>query len=319
MPSHRIDFSAALSTFNPEAQNQLSGVMLKPGFNGVISSADARALAQHLGTTVPLLMLQLLPFATAYAQPVISNFNVGAIAMGASGNLYYGANMEFLGQSLIYSVHAEQAATVNAWVNGETGMTMLAVSAAPCGYCRQFLNELATASQLQIYLPGQPPQLLSYYLPNAFGPGDLGVTGGLLSPQNNNLVLDHPSDDAVVQAALAAANRSYAPYTSAVNPNQGKACYTGVALATADGSIFSGAYGENAAYNPSILPMEAALIQMNLCGRYSSPIRKAVLAQGHVQGEHGANPICDQQSPSRDVLRTVSETPLTVVFAHQER
>ena len=62
-----------------------------------------------------------------------------------SGNLYFGANYEFPGQALSFTVHAEQAATMHAISFGETGIDLLAVSAAPCGYCRQFLNELTTA------------------------------------------------------------------------------------------------------------------------------------------------------------------------------
>jgi len=317
MPPRRIDFSTALSKFAPQLRGPLNSVILRDGFEGIIPAASAQMLAQFFGISLPSLMLELLHFATAYAQPAISEYRVGAIAQGATGNLYFGANMEFPGRSLIYTVHAEQAATVNAWVNGETGMSALAVSAAPCGYCRQFLNELVTANQLQIYLAGKPPRPMSYYLPDAFGPRDLGVSGGMLSPQTNHLALDKPNDDPVVQAALAAANRSYAPYTSSVNPNGGKACYAGVALATADGGIFSGAYGENAAYNPSILPMAAALVRMNLCGSYSSPIRQAVLVQGHALGQDDGNPVCDQQAASRDVLHAATDTPLTVMFAHQ--
>ncbi len=101
------------------------------------------------------LALELLPWAQGYARPQISNFPVGAIALGLSGALYAGANLEFLGESLSLSVHAEQAAVYNAWVHGETGVTLIASTAAPCGFCRQFLNELRTASELRVCVPGQ--------------------------------------------------------------------------------------------------------------------------------------------------------------------
>ena len=312
-----MDLSGVLAKFRPELRSQLTSLLAAPDFHGVISAADAQKLAHAMGSDVYQLMLALLPLVAESARPAISHYKVGAVAMGLAGNLYFGMNMEFLGKSLIYTVHAEQAAVVNAWLNQETGLTALAVSAAPCGYCRQFLWELATAGKLKIYLPGKSPRMLADYLPDAFGPGDLGVTGGLLSPQNNHLVLDQPSEDPVILAALQAANRSYAPYTSLVNPNRGKACYAGVALATADRRLFTGSYGENAAYNPAILPMQAALVAMNLHRSYFTPITKAVLVQGHGLGQDGGNPTCDQQLVSRDVLQAVSGTPLTVVLGHQ--
>lgn len=317
MPSRPIDLSAALAKLSREHQDRLGPIMLASTFNGYFTAAQVQALMNQYGYTLPQLMLYLLQFATAYAQPSISGFSVGAVALGLTGGLAYGANLEFMGESLIYTVHAEQAAVVNAWVNGEQGVTMLAVSAAPCGYCRQFLWELVTAQQLQILIPGQPVQPISYYLPDPFGPGNLGVTAGLLAPRFNNLVLDQPSTDPIVNAALAAANLSYAPYTSEIKPNVGKCCYAGVALQTSDGAIFTGAYGENAAYNPAIEPMKAALVQMVFCNHLSYPMTGAVLVQGHVAGQQGPNALCDQENATRNVLATGTNVPLTVVYAHQ--
>jgi cytidine deaminase len=312
-----LDLAAALAQLSPQHQSVLSPSMLAAGFNGYYTSAQVQALLSQTGYTLPQLMTWLLPAATAYAQPSISAFQVGAVALGLSGGLYFGANLEFMGEALIYTVHAEQAAIVNAWVNGEQGVTMLAVSAAPCGYCRQFLWELVTAQKLQILIPGKPMQAISYYLPDAFGPNDLGVTAGLLAPRYNKLVLDQPSNDPLTNAALAAANRSYAPYTSEVAPNIGKCGYAGVALQTSDGSIFTGAYAENAAYNPAMEPLEAAIVQLVFCNHVADPIRGAVLAQGHVAGQRGPNQLCDQENVTRNVLTTGTIFPLTVVYAHQ--
>ena len=44
-------------------------------------------------------MVDLLPTAQALARPAISGFRVGAIAHGLSGALYFGANLEFVGQA----------------------------------------------------------------------------------------------------------------------------------------------------------------------------------------------------------------------------
>jgi cytidine deaminase len=194
---------------------------------------------------------------------------VGAVALGLSGSLYFGANYEFVGQALSFSVHGEQAATANAIAHGETGLRKLAVSAAPCGYCRQFLYELTTAAKLEILLPKTAPALLTSLIPDAFGPQDLGVTAALMSPQSHGMKV--ADADPVVQAALSAANGSYAPYTFS---------YAGVALKTSDGGIFTGRVSENAAFNPSMSPLEAAVVSLVINGGKSySDIVDAVLVE----------------------------------------
>src|SRR5882672_5904602 len=154
------------------------------GFRGAITGAEGEHLARQLRVTVDRLMLHLVPFAALYAEPVISSFKVGAVAQGISGNLYYGANIEFKFEALSFTVHAEQAAVMNAWMQGENGLAALAVSAAPCGYCRQFLYELVSAEALGILLPNAKPASLAGLLPDAFGPGNLGVDGGLMRLEN---------------------------------------------------------------------------------------------------------------------------------------
>lgn len=76
-------------------------------------------------------VIALLPKAAALARPPISNFKVGAIARGASGKLYFGTNVEFAGEALSFTLHAEQSAVVNAWMSGETGVDLVGTSAAP--------------------------------------------------------------------------------------------------------------------------------------------------------------------------------------------
>ena len=66
-------------------------------------------------------MRELLPWASSFAVVPVSGFAVGAVAFGASGALYAGANLEFAGSPLGASVHAEQAAIANAWLRGEYG------------------------------------------------------------------------------------------------------------------------------------------------------------------------------------------------------
>ena len=271
----------------------MSSGQLPPVTGGMIPAAEVAQFLRSSGMTIEQLMLALIPQAQQSAIPPISNFFVGAVSQGASGSLYFGANYEFVGQALSFTVHGEQAATANAIAHGETGMQMLAVSAAPCGYCRQFLYELTTASTLQILLPNTPAALLTTLIPDAFGPADLGVTAALMSPQSHGMTLS--SSDPLVQDALKAANVSYAPYTSS---------YAGVALKTKDGGIFTGSVAENAAFNPSMSPLEAAVVSLVINGGKSyADIADAVLVEA-------ANSKASQAAATRDVLGTITSVPL---------
>ena len=88
-----------------------------------------------------------------YAIPPTSRFYVGAAALGASGAVFLGVNVEFPGLPLNASVHAEQFALVTALRANETRLVAIATTAAPCGHCRQFMNELRHASELCCVIP----------------------------------------------------------------------------------------------------------------------------------------------------------------------
>jgi len=257
-----------------------------PGFRGVITAEEVR----RLGLALP----ELLPLAARYARPPVSGFSVGAVAQGLSGAVYLGANIEFPGQPLNASVHAEQSAVANAWVHGERGLSALAVTAAPCGHCRQFLHELASPPIL--LLPGREPAPLSAFLPDAFGPHDLGIAGGLMDPAEHGLTLD--SDDPLLRAALEAADASHAPYTRA---------WAGVALHTADGAVFTGRYAENAAFNPGLPPLQCAVALLVLAGRSLDAVTAAALV------EHPA--LASHAEPARALLAPLG-IPFTVALAH---
>ncbi|HEY0143272.1 MAG TPA: cytidine deaminase [Thermoanaerobaculia bacterium] len=248
------------------------------------------------GTPIDQLLLSLVPVAQKLAIPPISNFFVGATLLGESGAIYFGANYEFAGQALAFTIHGEQAAVAMAMSFGERGIRKLAVSAAPCGLCRQFLNELTTASTLEVLVVNAQPTTLTALLPQAFGPADLGVTAALLSPQSHGLTID--ADDDVALAALAAANASYAPYSSS---------FAGVAFRTTGGAIYAGALAENAAYNPTLGAMEAAVVNLVIRGGESyADITEAVLV------ETGS---ISQVNAARAVLGAISNVPLRVLPA----
>lgn len=235
-----------------------------PAQNGRLDAQQMLDIAKLLNVSVDDALVKLLPIAATLSTPPISEFYVGAIVEGyrdgEQGPLYFGANQEFVGQPLKMSIHAEQAAISNAWHQGETRLRRLIVNDAPCGHCRQFINELngVEAMTLTIDFPKTGVQCfnISELLPNAFGPDSLGQSERLL--QTYHCELPHPShEDPLVSAAHSAAQASYAPYSGG---------YCGVALKLESGEIISGRYAENCAYNPSLTAMEAALFNLRLHG-----------------------------------------------------
>lgn len=289
--------AAKLSAWPNGAAARLEAIMMSRDFDGGIGAADAAAMAAEMGTTVSHLALKLVPFARLYAVAPVSNYKVGAVGLGLSGGLYCGANLEIYGQALSFTLHAEQSATSNAWLHGETGLTALAVSAAPCGYCRQFLYEITTSHGLTILVPNAKPQRLLSLLPDPFGP----QRGGLLEVQDHGFTLASKPDETGA-AALAAANASYSPYTSS---------FAGVALRMSDGTILSGRYAENIAFNPSLSPLAAALSVAVFRNYGLEEIEDAVLVE--VKG--GSS----QVDATRAVLGSVApKARLTIFHAQQD-
>jgi cytidine deaminase len=255
---------------NSKSRSRLLQLLNEPGFSGQIPPDDVKYLVDTEGTTIDALMVGLLPLAQTYSRPPLSNFQVGAVARGSSGSLYLGANIEFPGQALGFAVHAEQAAISNAYMHDEQGVSTIAVTAAPCGHCRQFMNELSSEGEIQVLVGKNPATKLSSLLPAAFGPNDLGLKRGAFPASAVELALLKATPDEVTAAALAAARKSYAPYTKA---------YSGVAIGTAAARVYKGSYIENAAFNPSLSPFQVALVALILAGEHSSRISTVVLVE----------------------------------------
>lgn len=260
-------FRPALADLAADLQAALLPVLDAEDFAAFLTADQVNTLCQQSGLSEDALALALLPLAAACAVTPLSQFNVGAIARGNSGNWYFGANMEFAGATMQQTVHAEQSAVTHAWLRGESGLQTMTVNYTPCGHCRQFMNELNSGTALRISLPNQPVVTLADYLPHAFGPRDLDITTLVMDNVNHGYLA---TGDALALAAIAAANRSHAPYSQA---------HSGVALETASGAIYHGGYIENAAFNPSLPPLQAALILLNMHGESCMAITRAVLAE----------------------------------------
>lgn len=151
-------FNNAFQQLPPRLQSALKPILERQNFAGMLSADEVKILGERAQLATDALAFELLPLAAACALTPISRFQVGAIAQGVSGNFYFGANMEFTGGQLQQTVHAEQSAITHAWLRNEPGLTSVTVNYTPCGHCRQFMNELNTASALRIQLPGRPPR-----------------------------------------------------------------------------------------------------------------------------------------------------------------
>ncbi|WP_407332984.1 cytidine deaminase [Enterovibrio sp. 27052020O] len=264
----RVSIQEAIATLSSPLKEAMEQLCASPEFDATISEQEYENLLEVSGLADKDLRVALLPVAAAYSIAPISKFYVGAIARGASGRLYFGANMEFEGVQLNQSVHAEQSAISHAWLKGESSLKDITINYSPCGHCRQFMNEINGADTLNIQLPDRDAKLLHEYLPEPFGPIDLGIEQPLLVPVNHGLTAEE--DDALIQAAVSATNRSHAPYSHNLS---------GAAIRDIHGNVFSGMYAENAAFNPSLPPLQVALIAMNLADVALKDIQDVVLVE----------------------------------------
>ena len=200
----------------------------------------------------------------------------------------------------------------------------LALAVTPCGHCRQMLQELSSASELEVVLIANEHTLdaegggdqalhgegsgcsssscdsassssscsssnslevysLRKLLPLAFGPHSVGISRTQCIPLHveearselprglqracgiglNAGGFGNADARCLGDVAVAAASMSYSPYT---------ASHSGAAIVTREGVIGAGAYLESAAFNPSIPPLHAALIDLMSRQGQSCPV-----------------------------------------------
>ncbi|WP_051333653.1 cytidine deaminase [Aliagarivorans marinus] len=207
-----------------------------------LSKQQGEQLCQQLSCTLEQLAEAMLPLVAQFSVAPRSNFHVGAIAVTKGDELYFGANYELDYGSLNGSLHAEQSAIFNAYSHQDKPLRCLVINAAPCGLCRQFIQELGCAPDLTLIF-SQQQFPFGEVLPQAFGPCDLGIEDGLCPAS--------PSPVSGEQAAKA----SYSPYTGV------KSALT---ARIGDKQLALSYYMENAAYNPSLSPLLSLLSQLRL-------------------------------------------------------
>lgn len=238
----------------------------------------------------------LLELAREFARPPISDFNVGALAIGASGKCYLGANMEFSGVPLHASLHAEQSAVLNAWGHGESMIQSLIVSETPCGHCRQFLLELHGAAELPIKSKGARRKLAEL-MPEPFA--ETRAKGhGLLDSSPLSLASSQSDLSDNARRAIDAASRSYTPYSQSPE---------GFVIETEGGQHFVGRNAESIAFNPSVPAVITALNQMNFSAHRKATIR-------HCTHAMLASALPHSLAFSEQVIRGICSAPVESVL-----
>lgn len=259
MPLNAEQFKDALSSLPKTEQQHLPSQLCSENFSGQVTGFSDPAI--DLAST-------LLPLAATFSVAPISGFHVGAVAVGASGALYLGANLEFADAPLSATLHAEQSAVLNAWMHGETSLQALAISEAPCGFCRQFLWELPEAATLPIIV-GDTRTNLEQLLPMPFGE-PRKPAHGLLDSSPATLLNTAPITSDHAQQAMNAAQHSYTPYTHTPE---------GFVIKCANGQHFAGRTAESIAFNPSIPAVLCALNQRNLSSSRHESIERCTQAK----------------------------------------
>ncbi|OAM88852.1 cytidine deaminase [Termitidicoccus mucosus] len=119
--------------------------------------------------------------ASARAYAPYSKFAVGAAVLAGSGKIYAGCNVENACYGL--GICAERAAVFAAVAAGERAIrcvvihTPTATPTAPCGACRQVINEFGPEARVVSVCAaaGRIDTTLDKLLPGAFGPGNLDL------------------------------------------------------------------------------------------------------------------------------------------------
>ena len=256
----------------------------------ILQKTEVTSLKKKLNVSIEQVLIELLPTAKTNARPPISNYYVGAVGLTRSGKIIFGNNLEFKNVPINQTVHAEQFLTVLTLLEGDE-LEKIAVSAEPCGFCRQFLNEIKGASKkLKVLVPGKKIKYLGQLLPDSFGPDNLGMKESIYSTRNNKVKLVDQTKDELTLVALKNANKSYSPYSNS---------YSGVGIKMRDGQIYGGFYIENAAYNPSVQPIIVAIIKLVSQGKQYDQIKEVILVEKN-------DAMVKQLEISRDLLKAIS-------------
>lgn len=269
-----------------------------PAGTSVVSADAAKKLAEMFNLSEKQLMIELIPIAKKMSNPPISEYYVGVVGKAkGTGDFIFGVNLEFSNHTLNQTVHGEQFMLARALTLGAKGIESLALSASPCGHCRQFLNESEGSSEMKIFWPQAEVFQLKDLLPFSFGPLDLGEKAGLLNTPKAKISFENTANgtDLLFDAALMAAQKAYAPYSKN---------YSGVALKLKGGrKIITGSYMENAAFNPSLSPLQVGLVNLVAEGyKYTDIIEVALVEAQKPDGKASSS----QYESTRALIESIA-------------
>ncbi len=264
---------------------------LAPGL--VLPAAEVARIVAEEGLAGPEdLMLHLVAAARAHARPPVSGFFVGAVGLLASGDVILGGNLEFPGTHLGMTVHGEGFVATRAMQLGQRLSAIALDEAHPCAHCRQFLSEFSGGPELWLIDPLGHRLRLSDLYPWPFDPAYLGQEGAVPGAETfPTLTSDGPP------LLTRTGRRAWAPYSR---------CPGAVVLELRGGEAVAGASFESVAFNPTLPPLQAALIALLAGGGGYADIAHAHL--GTVIG--GA---VDYSATTRATLSTLAPgAPLTI-------
>lgn len=262
-----------------------------------LGGAEVTAIVTSLGLPGPEpVALAAVPHAAALADPPISGYRVGVVGLeDGSGDLLLAGNLEFPGADLTRTVHAEGAVATRAFLRG-TALTAIALHAArPCAFCRQTLAEFAWAPALRLIDRLGHVRGFEELYPWAFVPGALGVPAAGSSAPGDGAWPDLGLDDDrlprdVAAALLDAGRHAHAPYSG---------CPAAVVLRTRDGTLVAGRTLESVAFDPTLGPLQTALVALRAGGHGYADLDAAWLASR----SGGA---VDDVGPTRQLLAAIA-------------
>ena len=284
-----------------------------PDHPALVPADSVRALVGAFGLrSARDVAVLAVPAAASLARPRISAYRVGAAGLATTGDLILGGNLEFPGASMHHTVHAEGFVTLRARAL-RLALESLAVSRArPCAHCRQVLAEMAWADTLRVMDPMGHDVALGALYPWPFTPADLGMLpagvtagdaatadGASPGPRGAHTLDERGIPHGIAQALARAGARAHAPYSG--EP-------AAIVLRAADGRLCTGAVLESVAFNPTIGPLQDALVEAVATAVPLDAIVDAWLAtvdDGRV----------DHAGPVRDLLAAVApEASLHVTY-----
>lgn len=282
---------AAISTQNRLPANNDGSVLA--------ASIAAELVSEFRLHSIRDLMCLLLDAAKDIASPSISDFHVGAVGLETeTGNLILGGNVEFPGTHLGFTLHGEGFVFTRAMSRG-TNVSVVAIGEAhPCAHCRQCLAEYAQSDTLELIDPLGHTLTLAQLYPWPFDPDYLGESGAVPGRELWPALKFDEDVLPMTDALLAIGRRSHSPYSK---------CPGAVLLHLKDGNTVSGLAIESVAFNPTIHPIQAAMVDLIAHGYTYADIKAATLGTV-LDGD------VDYSASTRELLaRVAPEAPLQIL------